>query len=165
VLLIDDQNATLDALDQRSRVPGVVAGVVDGGLTMKVAPYGLAAAARSDSSREGKILGNQVSGIVEQLKAQLLTVNQARAQLRALTENFGRYIRTGDALVTSGFDGTFPRGVLIGQVSRVDIDSQGSGLFVNVSVAPAVDFRRLEQVQVLTEPAPRVRGQLPQSVN
>ena len=35
VLLIDDHNSALDAFDQRSRARGIIAGVVDDGLTMK----------------------------------------------------------------------------------------------------------------------------------
>lgn len=108
VLLIDDHNAALDAFDQRSRVRGIVAGVVDDGLTMKY-------------------VGRTAD------------------------------VRVGDAVVTSGLDGTFPRGLLIGEVSRVE--SQGPGLFVNVAVAPAVDFRRLEQVLVVTDPPPRIIAQ------
>jgi len=105
VLLIDDHNAALDAFDQRSRVRGIVAGVVDDGLTMKY-------------------VGRTAD------------------------------IKTGDEVVTSGLDGTFPRGLLIGQVSRVE--RQGPGLFVNVAVAPAVDFRSLEQVLVVIDPPPRI---------
>lgn len=108
VLLIDDHNAALDAFDQRSRVRGIVAGVVDDGLAMKY-------------------VGRTAD------------------------------VRVGDAVVTSGLDGTFPRGLLIGEVNRVE--SQGPGLFVNVSVAPAVDFRRLEQVLVVTDPPPRIIAQ------
>jgi rod shape-determining protein MreC len=108
VLLIDDHNAALDAFDQRSRVRGIVAGVVDDGLTMKY-------------------VGRTAD------------------------------VRAGDAVVTSGLDGTFPRGLLIGEISKVE--RQGPGLFVNVAVAPAVDFRRLEQVLVVVDPPPRVVAQ------
>lgn len=63
-------------------------------------------------------------------------------------------IRDGDPVVTSGLDGTFPRGLLVGQVSNVE--REGPGLFLQVTVKPAVDFRRLEQVLVVTDPPPRV---------
>lgn len=62
-------------------------------------------------------------------------------------------VKAGDPIVTSGLDGIFPRGLLIGHVSR--IKRGGPGLFMTVEVAPAVDFGRLEQVMVLTEPPPR----------
>jgi rod shape-determining protein MreC len=57
-------------------------------------------------------------------------------------------IKAGDSIVSAGVDGIFPRGLLVGRVARVSQD--GPGLFLNVEVSPAVDFRKLEQVLVLT---------------
>src|SRR6266436_10196971 len=53
-------------------------------------------------------------------------------------------LRAGDTVVTSGLDGIFPRGLLVGAIQSVH--REGPGLFLNVSIAPAVEFRRLEQV-------------------
>jgi rod shape-determining protein MreC len=62
-------------------------------------------------------------------------------------------VRPGDAIVTSGMDGNFPGGLLIGTISQVS--QEGPGLFLNVAVRPAVNFRELEQVLILTQkPAP-----------
>ncbi len=62
-------------------------------------------------------------------------------------------VRPGDAIVTSGMDGNFPGGLLIGTIAQVS--QEGPGLFLNVTVKPAVDFRELEQVLILTQrPAP-----------
>jgi hypothetical protein len=33
---------------------------------------------------------------------------------------------------------------------------QGPGLFLDVSIAPAVDFRELEQVLIVTQPPPHL---------
>jgi len=63
-------------------------------------------------------------------------------------------IREGDTVVTSGLDGMFPRGLLVGTIKRVN--REGPGLFLGVTVAPAVDFRSLEQVLVVTQQPPRV---------
>lgn len=65
-------------------------------------------------------------------------------------------VKAGDTIVTSGMDGIFPRGLLVGTVSRVS--QEGPGLFLNVEVKAAVDFRELEQVMILTSrmPAPPV---------
>lgn len=106
VLLIDDHNSALDAVDQRSRARGIVAGVIDDGLTMKYV----------DRSED---------------------------------------IKAGDSIVTSGMDGIFPRGLLVGQVTAVSKD--GPGLFLNIAVQPAVDFRKLEQLLVLTEKPPELQ--------
>ncbi len=63
-------------------------------------------------------------------------------------------IRSGDTLVTSGLDGIFPRGLLVGTVKSVH--REGPGLFLSVSIAPAVEFRGLEQVLIVTQPPPHL---------
>jgi rod shape-determining protein MreC len=103
VLLINDHNSALDAFDQRSRARGIIAGVVEDGLTMKYVDR---------------------------------------------TED----VRAGDMIVTSGMDGIFPRGLLVGTVSRVS--QEGPSLFLNVEVRAAVNFRELEQVMILTARTP-----------
>jgi rod shape-determining protein MreC len=103
VLLISDHNSALDAFDQRTRARGIIAGVVEDGLTMKYV---------------------------------------------ARTEE----IRPGDTIVTSGMDGIFPRGLLVGTVARVS--QERPGLFLNVEVRAAVNFRELEQVMILTARPP-----------
>jgi rod shape-determining protein MreC len=61
-------------------------------------------------------------------------------------------IKLGDMIVTSGMDGIFPRGLLVGTVAGVS--QEGPGLFLSVGVKAAVNFRELEQVMILTAPAP-----------
>ncbi len=105
VLLIDDHNSALDAIDQRSRARGIVAGIIDDGMTMKYVD-------RSEDLREG------------------------------------------DEIITSGMDGIFPRGLLVGRVKRVS--QEGPGLFLNVEVKPAANFRKLEQLLILTQKPPEL---------
>jgi len=66
-------------------------------------------------------------------------------------------IRAGDTIVTSGLDGIFPRGLLVGTV--LSVHREGPGLFLGVRIAPAVDFRELEQVLILTQPPPHLEDQ------
>ena len=66
-------------------------------------------------------------------------------------------IRIGDTIVTSGLDGIFPRGLLVGTIRNVR--REGPGLFLGVRIAPAVDFRELEQVLILTQPPPHLDDQ------
>lgn len=54
----------------------------------------------------------------------------------------------GDQVVTAGIDGVFPRGIPLGEVTRV---LKGSELFHRIEVKPAVDFDLLDQVYVLKE--------------
>ena len=66
-------------------------------------------------------------------------------------------IHVGDTVVTSGLDGIFPRGLLVGTIQSVH--REGPGLFLGVKITPAVDFRQLEQVMILTEPPPHLDDQ------
>ncbi|MBV8773892.1 MAG: rod shape-determining protein MreC [Deltaproteobacteria bacterium] len=57
-------------------------------------------------------------------------------------------VKPGDTIVTSGMDGTFARGLAVGTVGHVS--QEGPGLFLNIEVKPAVNFRELEQVMIVT---------------
>jgi rod shape-determining protein MreC len=67
-------------------------------------------------------------------------------------------IRDGDTVVTSGLDGIFPRGLLVGTIKSVR--REGPGLFLRVQIAPAVEFKRLEQVLIMTQPPPHIDDQV-----
>lgn len=56
-------------------------------------------------------------------------------------------IKVGDRVITSGMDGVFPKGLMIGVVSG--IDEGGLSLFRSVEVKPAVQFSKLETVFVI----------------
>ena len=56
-------------------------------------------------------------------------------------------IQSSDWMITSGLDGLFPKGLLVGEVSK--IDHSRYGIFVNAKVVPFVEFSRLEEVMVL----------------
>jgi rod shape-determining protein MreC len=51
-------------------------------------------------------------------------------------------------VLTSGGDGIFPKGLLVGRVTKV---GAGSDLFLNIRVRPAADLSRLEEVLVVTK--------------
>lgn len=81
-----------------------------------------------------------------------------RSRTRAICRGQGDYltlefalrrddIAVGDRIVTSGTGGIFPKGMVLGRASAVERGSYG--LFQNVTVAPEVDFSRLEEVLVL----------------
>ncbi len=58
-------------------------------------------------------------------------------------------LEEGDLLLTSGMGGVYPKGLLVGRVSKVDRTTPG--LFLAASVLPAVDFTRLDEVFVILE--------------
>jgi rod shape-determining protein MreC len=60
-------------------------------------------------------------------------------------------IRVNDEVLTSGFDQVHPKGLPLGIVKSVN---PGGELFKLVLVQPAADLSRLEEVLVITDPAP-----------
>jgi rod shape-determining protein MreC len=64
----------------------------------------------------------------------------------------GEPAREGDAVVTSGLGGAFPRNLAVGKVTRVIPGAVG--LYQDVEVTPDVDFARLSDVLVVVAPPP-----------
>lgn len=65
----------------------------------------------------------------------------------------GASIQVGDALVTAGQGGVFPRGIPIGIVRS--IDDRGAALFHYAELTPAVDFARVDEVLLVTDGSQR----------
>lgn len=58
----------------------------------------------------------------------------------------------GDRIVTSGLGGVFPKGVLIGTVSKVN--KTGRGMFQEIEIVPAADFTQLEHLLIVMKKDP-----------
>jgi rod shape-determining protein MreC len=58
-------------------------------------------------------------------------------------------VKVGDTVATSGVDGIFPKGFVIGKVEHVD---NGNGTHKAIRVRPSVDFNALEEVLVVKTP-------------
>jgi rod shape-determining protein MreC len=54
----------------------------------------------------------------------------------------------GELVLTSGGDGIFPKGLVVGRVTKV---TPGAELFLNIRVRPAADLSKLEEVLVVTK--------------
>jgi rod shape-determining protein MreC len=63
----------------------------------------------------------------------------------------GSDVEVGDLLITSGLDGVYPKGLLIGRVARLEPAGE---LLQLAEVEPAVDFGRLEQAFVMLRRGP-----------
>ncbi|MBI4746920.1 MAG: rod shape-determining protein MreC [Acidobacteria bacterium] len=64
-------------------------------------------------------------------------------------------VRVGEAVLTTGLDGFYPKGLLLGYVTQVQLGS-GAGLH-QISVRPAAQLDRLEEVLVLLSRASDVQ--------
>jgi rod shape-determining protein MreC len=89
--------------------------------------------------------------IIERSRAQGIVVGFGAAELRMEYVPGTADVRTGDLVVTSGIDGIYPKGFVIGTVDGVE---QGPGTYHDIVVRPAVDFARLEEVLVVLTPPP-----------
>ncbi len=58
-------------------------------------------------------------------------------------------VQPGDAVISSGLGGIFPKGLVIGTIMETGLDQYG--LLQQALVLPAVNFNRLEEVFVVTE--------------
>ena len=53
-------------------------------------------------------------------------------------------LEPGDIVVTSGIDGIYPKGILVGTVTEVFVEGE-----INAVISPSVDFMHLEEVAVI----------------
>jgi rod shape-determining protein MreC len=64
-------------------------------------------------------------------------------------------VKVGERVLTSGLDGIFPRGFLIGTVERA---VKGSGVYREIAVRPAEDFSDIHDVLIVLVRPARVEG-------
>ena len=58
-------------------------------------------------------------------------------------------IQIGDILISSGLGGIFPKGLVIGEVVRVE--KGDDNFFIYIEVKPGAELRKLEEVLIITE--------------
>jgi len=92
--------------------------------------------------------------LIERTRVQGVVIGAGDGPLRMQYVPNTADVKTGDLVVTSGIDGIYPKGFVIGTVERAE---RGGGAYYDISVRPAVDFTRLEEVLVVkTPPVSRV---------
>jgi rod shape-determining protein MreC len=90
--------------------------------------------------------------LVERSRAQGIVVGSGVDVLRMDFVPATADVKAGDTVVTSGVDGIYPKGFVIGTVQQVE---NGNGIYKAIRVRPSVEFNRLEDVLVVkTPPAP-----------
>ncbi len=87
----------------------------------------------------------RISGLVQRSREQGIIRYQSDALNMQLPLRAD--VRLGDRVVTSGLGETFPSGLPIGRISHIALGSRN--LFKQVSITPAVEFNRLEEVFVI----------------
>ncbi len=91
--------------------------------------------------------------LIERTRVQGVVVGIGDGMLRMQYVPGTADVKTGDLVVTSGIDGIYPKGFVIGTIDHTD---RGVGAYHEIVIRPAVDFSRLEEVLIVrTPPASR----------
>ena len=92
--------------------------------------------------------------LIERTRVQGVVVGVGDGTLRLQYVPGTSDVKTGDLVVTSGIDGIYPKGFVIGTIDHAE---RGVGEYHEIGVRPAVDFSRLEEVLIVKTP-PASRG-------
>jgi rod shape-determining protein MreC len=121
-----------------------------------VAPAGVVGRIITPSARAAKVQllidgDAAAAGVVERSRAQGLVVGTGNEDCLRMEKVPGTAdIKVGDRVVTSGIDGIYPKGFVLGQIESLAGDCNGQGIVIR----PAVQFSALETVLVVLTPPP-----------
>jgi rod shape-determining protein MreC len=115
---------------------------------------GLVIAASGNAAKTMLLLDRQsaVDGTVQRSRARGIVRGRGTEDLEFEFVVRGSDVRVGDMVITSGLGGVYPKGLRIGEVTAVS--DPGSRLLQTATLAPAVDFGRLEQAFVMLRRGP-----------
>ena len=89
--------------------------------------------------------------LIVRSRAQGVVVGAGDDRLRLDYVSETQDVAVGDTVVTSGIDGIYPKGFVIGRVESVD---KNGVAYRSIGIRPAVDFSTLEDVLVVLTPSP-----------
>ncbi len=92
-----------------------------------------------------------VGVIIERSRSQGVVVGAGEELLRLEYVSEVADIVVGDVVATSGIDGIYPKGYVVGKVEAVE---KSGSAYKQILVRPAVDFSSVEEVLVVLTPAP-----------
>ena len=119
-----------------------------------IAPAGVVGRVIMPSGRAAKVQllidRNAAAGaLIERSRAQGVVVGTGADRLRMDYVPSASDVKVGDRVVTSGIDGIYPKGFVIGQIESI---GRGAGTYSDVVIRPAVEFPTLEEVLVVLTP-------------
>jgi rod shape-determining protein MreC len=121
-----------------------------------ISPAGMVGRVIQPSARASKVQllidRNAAAGaLIERTRAQGVVIGTGTDELRMDYVAGSADVKTGDVVVTSGIDGIYPKGFVIGQIQSV---RRGAGEYSAIVIRPAVDFTALEAVLIVLTPPP-----------
>lgn len=129
---------------------GMADGVLKGQAV--VVPDGIVGQVIETSSHYAKVLlvtdrNSSVDALVQVTRARGILKGDIDKGCRFTYANRNDAIEAGQRIVSSGLDGIYPKGFVLGTVREVNRKS--SGIFQDVVVTPSVNFEKLEEVLVI----------------
>ena len=120
-----------------------------------IAPAGVVGRIIQPSGRASKVQllidRNAAAGaLIERTRAQGVVIGTGADELRMDYVPGSADVKAGDMVVTSGIDGIYPKGFVIGQIQSI---RRGAGEYSAILIKPAVDFTSLEAVLIVTTPS------------
>ena len=90
---------------------------------------------------------NKVDGIIERIRSRGIVEGYSydKCMMKYVTRTDPIVLR--DVVITSGLGNIYPKGIKIGEVSRIERESYGITQYIEIK--PMVDFQRLEEVVIL----------------
>jgi rod shape-determining protein MreC len=121
-----------------------------------ISPAGVVGRIVIPSARSAKVQllvdRNAAAGaLIERSRAQGVVVGSGEDRLRLENVSEAADIVVGDVVVTSGIEGIYPKGFMIGKIESVE---KSGPAYKRITVKPSVDFSSLEEVLVVTTPTP-----------
>jgi rod shape-determining protein MreC len=121
-----------------------------------ISPAGVVGRVVVPSARSAKVQllidRNAAAGaLIERSRAQGVVVGAGEDRLRLENVSEAADIVVGDIVVTSGIEGMYPKGFVIGTIEAVE---KSGPAYKRITVKPAVDFASIEEVLVVTTPTP-----------
>ena len=117
------------------------AGVI--GQILKTAPHYATVLLITDYS-------SAIDSIVERTRAKAIVEGKGENRCRLKYLLRADEVALGDVVVTSGLGGNFPKGLMVGEIKKVD--KKGHGVFQFAELIPSVDMTQLEEVFIIMEP-------------
>jgi rod shape-determining protein MreC len=126
-----------------------------------VVPEGIVGQIVDVSGHYAKVLlivdqNSAVDALVQRTRARGLIKGEFADQCRLEYVLRKEDVRMGDVIVTSGLDDVFPKGLRIGAID--DISGAPNEMFYTITIAPFVDFEKLEDLLILPVPEKMVPG-------
>jgi len=122
-----------------------------------VSPEGIVGHVLQSSHHCAKVLlitdfNSSVDAIIQRSRARGLVEGNGETLCRLKHAPRTHDIRLGDRVLTSGLGGRYPKGLMIGTISK--ISKRRYGLFQQAEIIPSVNFTKLEEVFIITETHP-----------